>query len=69
MTVRRDSYWTYSAGCVGVWGLILGVAAIAAPKTTFQKLLTGCAGWWLGWTSATIARWAYPPPKRRRRSL
>jgi hypothetical protein len=23
------------------------------------------AGWVLGWTSATIARYVYPPPKRR----
>ncbi|MBV8998932.1 MAG: hypothetical protein JO304_07725 [Solirubrobacterales bacterium] len=22
-----------------------------------------CSGWWIGWTSATIARIAYPPPK------
>jgi hypothetical protein len=23
----------------------------------------GCAAWWSGWTSATIARVGYPPPK------
>ena len=67
MGIARNSYWTYSAGCVGVWGLILSVTAIVAPKATFEKILTGCAGWWLGWTSATIARWVYPPPNREPR--
>jgi hypothetical protein len=22
-----------------------------------------CGGWWIGWTSATIARIGFPPPK------
>src|ERR1039458_4407810 len=28
-----------------------------------------CLGWWIGWTSATIARVVYPPPKKRRSTV
>jgi hypothetical protein len=65
MTNRQNSYVTYSLGCAVVWGVILSGAAVFAPKATFEKILTVCSGWWMGWTSATIARWVYPPPKRR----
>lgn len=28
-----------------------------------KALWLTCGGWWSGWTSATIARAGYPPPK------
>jgi hypothetical protein len=33
---------------------------------TFHTVLIVFGGWMIGWTSATIARWFYPPPKARR---
>ena len=62
---RLESYTAYSVGCAVVWTIILGVLAATANKETLRKVGLGCAGWWMGWTSATIARWGYPPPKSR----
>jgi hypothetical protein len=60
--MRLNSYIGYSIGCAGVWGAILLAARRldAGSRNTLQLV---CGGWWIGWTSATIARIAYPPPK------
>jgi len=31
---------------------------------TWNTVRLVCGGWWMGWTSATIARIGYPPPKQ-----
>lgn len=64
MAVRRDTYVGYSVGCAAVWGVILAVAQRRLDPASRNKLALGCAGWWSGWASASIARVAYPPPKR-----
>ena len=58
---RRKTYMGYSTGCAVVWAVILSVVAVAYPNRLHTFLLIG-AGWWIGWTSATIARSVYPPP-------
>jgi hypothetical protein len=50
-----------------VWAVILGVVA-ARDKEKFRTILPVFGGWWMGWTSATIARDVYPPPKAAPRS-
>ena len=50
-------------GCAGVWALILASGRRWADPEDWDRLRTTCAGWWMGWTSATIARAGYPPPK------
>ena len=63
MTARLNTYTAYSIGCAGVWGVILLVARRRLDAQTRNTLQLVCGGWWIGWTSATIARIGYPPPK------
>jgi hypothetical protein len=59
----RNTYAGYSLGCAGVWGMILLLAERRADPQTGNAVRLVCGGWWMGWTSATIARAVYPPPK------
>jgi hypothetical protein len=63
MSTRRDTYTTYSIGCASVWGIILLLARRRVDSETANTLRLVCGGWWIGWTSATIARIGFPPPK------
>jgi hypothetical protein len=63
MRPRRNTYTAYSIGCAGVWGVILLLARRRLDPPTQNTLRIVCGGWWMGWTSATIARIGYPPPK------
>jgi hypothetical protein len=65
MRNRRQSYTAYSIGCAVVWAAILGVLAAFGDKQRMRKVLPVFGGWWVGWTSATIARYVYPPPQSR----
>lgn len=59
----RRTYTGYSIGCALTWAVILTLVAVVYPDRLRTYLLVG-AGWWIGWTSATVARSVYPPPKR-----
>ena len=61
--MRTNTYTGYSIGCAGVWALILLVARRRLDAQNRNMLRLVCGGWWMGWTSATIARIGYPPPK------
>jgi hypothetical protein len=60
---RLNTYTSYSIGCAGVWGAILLVAERRLDAQNRNTLRLVCGGWWMGWTSATIARIGFPPPK------
>lgn len=69
MEVRRrlatyGTYRTYAIGCVVAWLLVLLVTERTADASRRHAVLVTCAGWWVGWLSATIARHVYPPPAR-----
>ncbi len=64
MRAQRNTYTTYSIGCAGVWGVFLLLARRRLDSRTWNTLRLVCGGWWIGWTSATIARIGYPPPKQ-----
>jgi hypothetical protein len=64
MKTQRNTYTAYSIGCAGVWGVILLLARRRLDAQTWKTLRLVCGGWWMGWTSATIARISYPPPKK-----
>jgi hypothetical protein len=64
MRARLNNYTAYSIGCAGVWAAILLAAQRLADAETRKTMQLACAAWWSGWTSATIARVAYPPPKK-----
>jgi hypothetical protein len=63
MNPKRNTYTTYSIGCAGVWGVILLLGRRRLDAHTWNTLRLVCGGWWIGWTSASIARVGYPPPK------
>ena len=64
MRTRRHTYTGYSIGCAGVWGVILLLGRRRLDSQSWNTLRLVCSGWWMGWTSATIARIGYPPPKQ-----
>ena len=65
MRRRLNTYTAYSIGCGVVWAAIL---AGTRKKANFDHILLAFAGWASGWTSATIARHLYPPPRSERLS-
>jgi hypothetical protein len=62
---RLNTYTAYSIGSFIAWGVIWAIFAATAKKETLGYLLMFFIGWVSGWTSATIARVTYPPPKKR----
>jgi len=62
MKLSRNSYTVYSIGCAVVWAIILAVVSATATEKTKERIQLGASGWALGWLSATIARYVYPPP-------
>ncbi len=65
MRTRLDTYTAYSVGCAIVWAVILAALAAGGKKDKLRTLFPFVGAWWIGWTSATIARYGYPPPKSR----
>ena len=63
MSAKLNTYTSYSVGCAVVWSVILVLARRRLDAHTRRELQIVCGGWWMGWTSATIARIGYPPPK------
>lgn len=60
MRRRLPGYTGYSIGCAIVWAALLLAAARRGDRARFRTVRLVCAGWWLGWLSATIARAVYP---------
>lgn len=65
MKSLRGTYWSYSIACAVVWTIILLTVSLTGNPKRDMIVLVG-AGWGIGWLSATIARYVYPPPKSRR---
>jgi hypothetical protein len=65
---RTRSYTTYSVAVWVVWAVLLIVVATVDPPDTVHNVLLVFGGFAIGWTSATIARVVYPPPKRYRQT-
>ncbi|HWW53999.1 MAG TPA: hypothetical protein VNY84_09525 [Acidimicrobiales bacterium] len=63
MKISFRSYAAYSIGCAMVWAVILAVIMATANGNTRHTFLLVFLGWAIAWTSATIARNVYPPPK------
>lgn len=63
MRERLDTYSGYSVGSAVVWAVILLLARRFADSETRSTVRLVCGGWWMGWTSASIARIGYPPAK------
>lgn len=63
-TQLTGTYTGYSIGSAAVWAAILAAGHRRLDAQNWKALRLACAGWWSGWTSATIARVAYPPPNK-----
>ena len=61
----REVTWQFARR--SFWDLAIILAVVAAKGNERQKrdFLLASVTWWAGWTSATIARAVYPPPKSR----
>lgn len=66
MLSKLRTYTSYSIACALVWAVILAVVWTRANGATRHTFALVCAGWAIGWLSATIARVVYPPPRRHR---
>jgi hypothetical protein len=66
MRSRMGTYTTYSIGVGIVWAVLLTLAAALAPAGKRNNIFRVFGGFVIGWTSATIARYVYPPPKKYR---
>jgi hypothetical protein len=64
--VRTRTYTAYSIGCAVVWAVLLAVVAAKASSHSVHNILLVFFGWVIGWVSATIARFVYPPPRSRK---
>jgi hypothetical protein len=62
---RLNNYTAYSIGCAVAWAVVWAILAATAQKETLGYVLATFIAWVVGWTSATIARVVYPPPKKR----
>jgi hypothetical protein len=61
---RRRNYWVYSAGLAVVWAIVLKLVFTLRGAAVGRDFLLVFGGFCIGWVSTTIARFAYPPPKR-----
>jgi len=66
MSARMRSYTTYSIAVGIVWAVLLILAASFASAHKRHDILLVFFGFAIGWLSATIARYVYPPPKKYR---
>jgi membrane associated rhomboid family serine protease len=60
----HNTYTGYGIGCAVVWTALLTMGRARLDAKHWNMLRLGASGWWGGWLSATIARVAYPPPRK-----
>lgn len=63
-----SSYTGYSIGVGVVWAVRLILVGAFGSKKRFNNNLLVFSGFAIGWLSATIARYVYPPPKMYRQA-
>ncbi len=65
---REGSYTRYSIAAIAVWAVVLAIVHLTKREQagTYRTVF---GGWLIGWTSATIARFVYPPPRRWQRKV
>jgi hypothetical protein len=66
MRARMNSYTAYSIAVGVVWAVLLVLVSLLAPAHKRNDIFLVFAGFVIGWVSATIARYVYPPPRRYR---
>jgi hypothetical protein len=66
MNARMRTYTAYSIAVGIVWAVLLVLARSFASASKWHDILVVFGGFVIGWLSATIARYVYPPPKKYR---
>jgi hypothetical protein len=66
MNARMRSYTAYSIAVGIVWAVLLILVSVLASASKRDHILLVFFGFAIGWLSATIARYVYPPPKKYR---
>jgi len=66
MRAQMRSYTVYSIAVGIVWAIILVLVSALAPAHKRNDIFLVFGGFAIGWLSATIARYVYPPPKKYR---
>ena len=66
MNARMRSYSAYSIAVGVVWAVLLLLVSALGSASTRHNILVVFGGFVIGWLSATIARYVYPPPKKYR---
>jgi hypothetical protein len=64
MNARMRTYTAYSIGVGIVWAALLALASLFDPASKRNNIFLVFFGFAIGWVSATIARYVYPPPKK-----
>ena len=66
MNARMRSYTAYSIAVGIVWAVLLLLVSLLASPDKRHTFFVVFGGFAIGWLSATIARYVYPPPKKFR---
>jgi hypothetical protein len=69
MNARMRSYTAYSIAVGIVWAVLLILVSVFASASKRDNILLVFFGFAIGWLSATIARYVYPPPKKYRQDV
>jgi hypothetical protein len=69
MKARMRTYTAYSVGVGIVWAIRLVLASLLDPPGKRKNIFLVFSGFAIGWVSATIARYVYPPPKKYRQDV
>lgn len=64
MRDRLNTCTAYSIASAIVWIVLIAIGVATGKASTQHTVLFVILGWAIGWTSATIARYVYPPPKK-----
>jgi hypothetical protein len=62
---RMNTYTAYGVGFFATWAALLAACAATVSPKTRAYIFAIFGGTVIGWTSATMARLVYPPPKKR----
>ena len=66
MNPRMRSYTAYSIAVAIVWAVLLVLVSLVDSASVRHNVFVVFGGFVIGWLSATIARYVYPPPKKYR---
>jgi hypothetical protein len=66
MNARMRTCTAYTIAVGIVWAVLLIVVSFVASSAKLTNYLLVFSGFVIGWLSATIARYVYPPPMKYR---